>query len=672
MILKLKNSDFLMAKRLRHQRRTGCMSSIVSVLNFRHSRVTRRLLSDHKAHMTESSTGPSSPTSEVSSLTDSEEMHQGIESPKSENSEAAHTRVKELMEEEMQMDQTEKISSRSFDNRQTSQCHEFEELMNKLILIQEKRNEEQKPSFERSNSLDHKRNNPISEQPVTSKNRNFFRRRSKSHECISFNVNDTPPPSNTTNGYKVRHERSVSHFSFTEMKRKLKNAIGKSSRDSGCLEKPVVDGNSGWNSPNRDHFSSERFSRIAYGLKQDMGSRLCKSERNLNGNKEIGDMSDRVSNLYIEAKKHLHEILNNEDEDTGLIMSHSRTLGNLLCFPGYNSHSTELGRRTEPIVNESQLNEPLVNESQLNELIVNESQLNVADDDHQEPEVSDEVHQAEGVVEMLRPLSPEETEVFDMVDSTEEDELSCSPVVSPSRSSPSSNRKSEEVENTSDDRTGKPSPVSVLEPLFSDDDISPARTISRSSESSIQPLRIRFEEIVNPTKQQETCSLNHAENEESVYEYVEAVLLASDLNWDEFEQRWLSSDQILDPSLYHELQIFSSRAQHDQLLLFDTTNEILMEICDRSLAFFPGLSYCKQSIHPLPKGMDLINEVWERIESRLYCHYPRSLDQLIKKEFEISRRWMDLCSETLEVVTEVEEWIFDEMIDDTVWSLLHG
>ncbi|KAJ0837209.1 hypothetical protein HanRHA438_Chr16g0775711 [Helianthus annuus] len=70
--------------------------------------------------------------------------------------------------------------------------------------------------------------------------------------------------------------------------------------------------------------------------------------------------------------------------------------------------------------------------------------------------------------------------------------------------------------------------------------------------------------------------------------------------------------------------------------------------------------------------MDLINEVWEQIESRLYCHYPRSLDQLIKKEFEISRRWMDLCSETLEVVTEVEEWIFDDMIDDTVWSLLHG
>ncbi|KAI3743912.1 hypothetical protein L1987_56982 [Smallanthus sonchifolius] len=630
------------------------MSGIVSIFDFRHGRVTRRLLSDHRAHMTESTTGPSCPTSEVSSLMDSEETDQRIES-------LEQTLVKELMEEEMQIDQTDKISYRSFGNREididkhnpsqkASQCHDLDDLMNKLLLIHDKRNQEQKPtSFERSNSLDHNRNNPRSEEPVTRKNRNFFRRRSKSHECISFNDNDTPLPSNMANGFKVRHERSVSQFSFTEIKKKLKNAIGKSSRDSGCLEKPVVDGNSGWSSPNRDHFYSERFS---YGFKQDTGSRLCKSERKLSGNEEIGDMSDRISNIYIEAKKHLHELLNNEDEDTELIVSHSRTLGNLLSFPGYNSRSSDSGHRTE--------------------LVVNESQLNVTDDGHQEPEVSDEVHQAEGVVEILKPLSPEEHEVFEVADLTEEDELPCSPVVSPSRSSLASNRKSEEVENTSDDRTGKPSPVSVLEPLFSDDDISPARTISRSAESSIQPLRIRFEETVAPTKNQETCILNHAENEESVYEYVEAVLLASDLNWDEFEQRWLSSAQILDPSLYHELQIFSSRARHDQLLLFDTTNEILNEVCDCSLAFFPRLSYYKPRIHTLPKGMDLINEVWERIESCINCRYPRSLDHLIKKDFEVSRTWIDLCSETREIVTEIEEWIFDDMIDDTVFSLLHG
>ncbi|XP_076950335.1 uncharacterized protein LOC143623268 [Bidens hawaiensis] len=653
--MKIKNVDFLMARRLKRQNRdrSGCMSGIVSIFDFRHGKVTRRLLSDHGAHMTESTTGPSCATSEVSSLMDSEDiMHPPIESPKSVNSDLLHTRVKELMEEDMQNDQTEKISNTLFDNREIN----IEDLMNKLILIDEKRNQEQKPTpFERSNSLDHKRFNQISESPVTRKPRNLFRRRSKSHECISLNDNDTPLRSNTANMFKVHHERSVSQFSFTEIKKKLKNAIGK--RDSGCLEKPVVDGNSGWNSPNRDHFYSERFTRIPSGF---TGSVFCRSERKLSGNEEFGDMSDQVSNIYIEAKKHLHELLKNEDEDTELVMmSRSRTLGNLLSFPGYTSRSSELGRRTEPVVNESQ--------------------PSMTDDDRQEPKVSGEVHEAEGTVsdntntdveKILEPDSPKEVEVINIADLTElEDELSCSPTASPTKSTLESNTKDEEVENTSDDKTGKPSPVSVLEPLFSDDDVSPARTISRSSESSIQPLRIRFEETVTPSKTQETYILNHAENEESAYEYVEAVLLASDLNWDEFEQRWLCSAEILDPSLYNELQVFSSRAPHDQLLLFDATNEILKEVCDCSLDLFPGLSQCKPSIHPVPKGMDLINEVWERLESRIYCHYPRSLDQLIKKDFKACGTWMDLRLEAREIVMEVEEWIFEDMVDDAVFSL---
>lgn len=39
--------------------------------------------------------------------------------------------------------------------------------------------------------------------------------------------------------------------------------------------------------------------------------------------------------------------------------------------------------------------------------------------------------------------------------------------------------KTEELEISPGDRTGKPSPISILEPFFSDDDVSPARTVSR-------------------------------------------------------------------------------------------------------------------------------------------------------------------------------------------------
>lgn len=676
MMLKFKNSDFLTARRSKqrlsrqNKDRGGCMSGLVSIFDFRHGRITRRMLSDHTTHLTESTTGPSYPTSEVNSIMDSEEMHLWIESLNGEKAETVRTRVKELMEEEMYGDQTGdlecdhhvhshehtgKTSSRSFDSceiskvppQKTPHYHDLKDLVNELLLIHQKRNEEQKPkSIERSNSLENERNNPKSDEPVIHKPRNFFKRRSKSHECISLNVNNSPLPSNRTNGF--HSERSTSQFSFTEIKRKLKNAIGRSPRDSGCRENPVVDGSSRWSSPNRDQFFSERFSRISNEFKtQDGVSRLHKSETKPMENYEFGDTSYRISNIYIEAKKHLSEILSIGDEDTEFMEErHSRTLGKLLSFPEYNSP-----RGNSPKVNESQ---PFVVEN-----------------DHQEPEVLDEVLETEGVLEIVKPPSPIDIEVVDVADLTEEDELSCSPPASPSGSSLAVNRKTEEVENTTDDKTGKPSPVSVLEPMFSDDDISPARTISRSAEASIQPLRIRFEEVVPPPKNQETRIRNLVENDESAFEYVEAVLLASDLNWDDFEKRWLSSTQILDSSLYDELQIFSSQPTHNQRLLFDSTNEILKEVCDRSLGFFPDLPFVKPNIHPLPKGMDLINEVWERIESRIEGPYPRSLDQLIRRDLEVSRMWMDLRSETREIVIETEESIFDDLIDDTLLSLMH-
>ncbi|XP_071709041.1 uncharacterized protein [Rutidosis leptorrhynchoides] len=623
MIMKLKKCDFIMAKRLKRRfdqhnnDRSGCMSGIISVFDFRHGRITRRMLEDHSPQLTESSIGPSCSSSEVTSLMDLKELHQHNDSSKNKESETTRTRVKELMEEDMHCDQT----------GDHEDC-DFKDFVNKILVIHQI-NEEQNPkSLERSNSLDHKRNNPSSEDPLKGKNGNFFKRRSKSHECLSLNDNSTPLPSNTTNEF--HHERSVSNFSFMEIKKKLKNAIRRSPKYSECQEKLVVDKNSGWSSPNTNHFYSERFSKISNGfIEKDEVSRLCKSERK--SSVEFGDRSDRISNIYVDAKKHLSEMLNNGDEETELtVLSHSRSLGKLLSFPNYKYSPRK------------------------NSLMVDESQPLVKGDNRQESETSDDVHQAEGIIQIIEAHSSEKNEAFNATLLITEDELPCSPIASPSSSSLTISRKIEEIESTLDDKNGKPSPVSVLEPLYSDDDISPARTISRSSESSVQPLRIRFEE--------ETCNLNHIESEESVYEYVEALFLASDLNWDEFEKKWLSSTQILDSSLYSEIQLFSSRPTHDQRLLFDTTNEILNEVCDHSFGLFPKLSYFKPNISPFSKGMSIINEVWERIESRFNCHYRISLDQLIKKDFEVLSSWTDPHSDTQDIVMEMEELVFDDMV----------
>lgn len=149
------------------------------------------------------------------------------------------------------------------------------------------------------------------------------------------------------------------------------------------------------------------------------------------------------------------------------------------------------------------------------------------------------------------------------------------------------------------------------------------------------------------------------------------MLLASDLNWDEFEKRWLASIQILDSTLFDEVEIFSSRPSHDQRLLFDSSNEILKEVCDCYLDFSLQLSFIKQNIQPIPKGVNLINEVWERIESRLKDNYFLSLDHLVKKDLKISRTWMDLCSDSRDVVFEIDESIFEDIMDDSLMSLFN-
>lgn len=152
------------------------------------------------------------------------------------------------------------------------------------------------------------------------------------------------------------------------------------------------------------------------------------------------------------------------------------------------------------------------------------------------------------------------------------------------------------------------------------------------------------------------------EDEESAFEYVEAVLLGSGLNWDEYLLRWLLSDQILDPSLFDDVQLFSSRS-HDQKLLFDCTDKVLKETCER---YFTRSSV-KQGIHPIPNGMNLINEVWEGVEIKILQHpASHSLEQLVRKDMPKLEKWMDLYFETDHIVIELEKIIIDEMVEELI------
>ncbi|KAI3741307.1 hypothetical protein L1987_58979 [Smallanthus sonchifolius] len=731
------------------------------MFDFRHSRAPRRLLSDRRRNTDNNTHGSSHPTSEAKP-TNSQEMRPSIEDGEKITKptfDLMSTRVKELIEEEIFIDQDSKSVRKDHEQKntsktlkkssneeisinhqvsaqKTSQYHDLEALVKEILLIYKKRNEQNgildtgaKGSFplieekllpaveallnEKSANGDHKNihhskemfqmlssnkemflkilqdQNSILlnedqksksklkptdqglEEPVTRKHRKFFRRRSKSQESISLNekgriviLKSGSSENQTLVENDTHSERNGSHFSFTEIKRRLKHAMGKDRTLPGPTERTGKMGfGGGWSSPNRDHFYTERFARVTNGVKTgDRFSKLRESET------ENENANNRISNIYVEAKKHLSEMLTNGDEDAESMMrSLPKSLGRILSLREYNSYSpmTSPRVRTRPLSCEDL---PMVNKSQPLMTIDNFERKVVVPDDMT----------CEGVQEVVKSPSCDEEH--------KEQTEACEPRDTPNEDQPSDSLESdlheEEIPSSSEIANGlsvaskteehkiispgKPSPISVLDSLFSDDDISPARTVSLPVEAAVQPLCIQFDETVSCAENQQIRITDSGESEESPFEYLEAVLLSSDLNWSEFENRWISLAQILDVSIFHEVETFSGRAKYDQKLLFDSTNEALEDVCNR---FIPESSFIKLNVWPVPKGMDLINEVWSRVESCLCKVYPRDLSKLVRNDLETSRMWLDLRSESREIVDKIEESIFEETIDDTLLSL---
>lgn len=221
-----------------------------------------------------------------------------------------------------------------------------------------------------------------SEEHVNPKKRHFFRRRAKSQEKFPSMENEhseasnrivilKPGPTGLRN-FQIENsldsspecpsivrntgpnDRVGSHFFLSEIKRKLKHAIGKQqheismtgmsnrfrfkSRNIGDSEKGGGKGNNGMSSPSKDHFYIERVARPSSGSKRtDKTGKMKDSEISIKPETD-GLPSQRISNIYIEAKKHLSEMLSNGDEVVDLGgRKVPKTLGRILSLPEYNS-----------------------------------------------------------------------------------------------------------------------------------------------------------------------------------------------------------------------------------------------------------------------------------------------------------------------------------------------
>ncbi|XP_073118847.1 uncharacterized protein [Henckelia pumila] len=555
---------------------------------------------------------------------------------------------------------------------------------------------------------------------------------------------------------KGQNVRNSSQFSFHEIKRKLMHAMGKEKqgisldgltvklsckhRNGNSGEKGVSGENLAWSSPNRNHFYTEKFTKLSTSFRKGEQAGNLKAKGSAIVDETCQHQRLGVSSIYIEAKKHLSDILNNEDENAESITEQlHKSLGRILSFPDYNSSPccspgkhgdgsmfitahmrlSPRGIATNGQLQENSNNYPsssIPNLDSQRRISVGTSDdkveslgmnvdVGVSDDQERCLEnqtviggtiIADVVEIEEMAESMLYEdnvltISSESISGdIQNVDFKEgenresaaknledpscrsgfvlEDQILSSPTVSPTQSPVSC-----EVE-TSDclhEKMERPSPISVLEPLFPYDDVSPASTKSQLVEKDIPPLHIHFEEQ-SSASDQGICVRISLEDEESAFEYVEAVLLGSGLNWDEFLSRWLSSHEILDSSLFDEVELFSSRPHHDQKLLFDCANEALKEVCDRYFRCFSGISNHKQNIRPVAKGMDLIHEVWREVEWHVCEHQsPRCLEKLVERDMARSGKWMNLQSDLEVICFEMWETVIEDLVEDIILSCIN-
>lgn len=232
-----------------------------------------------------------------------------------------------------------------------------------------------------SNLSEEKSGNLKFDESSSRKHRNFFRRRSKSLESYPLGgekdfqsankivilkpgpagaqspetdimVNSLPLQSHNMDN-KVHNERNTSQFSFTEIKRKLRHAMGKErqgiSPDRLTLkyspkhqngnngDKGSTGENFGWSSPNRNHFYTERFTVSSPSFKK--GEPVGKLKDN--GSAVVNETCQYPrlggSSIYSEAKKHLSEMLKNGDENPESVTGQlPKSLGRILSLPEYN------------------------------------------------------------------------------------------------------------------------------------------------------------------------------------------------------------------------------------------------------------------------------------------------------------------------------------------------
>ncbi|XP_048605973.1 uncharacterized protein LOC106388707 isoform X2 [Brassica napus] len=429
---------------------------------------------------------------------------------------------------------------------------------------------------------------------------------------------------------KIEKERnSSSHFFLSEIKRKLKQAIRKEQRERGFPK----------NVPTKDHFFLERMAKPS-----------SKSQKNKNED----DRKQKVSNIYVEARKHLSEMLmlNNGDVDSNTTTRQiqNSSLGNILSLPDYLSPLSSPWEKRETHV--SLPNHAIKN----NDLEDGTANTAGSEDDVMITNEIDIVPE-EAIPTLVGDLPRAEAhdEQIDGIISKQASDEERQPPVSSSVASPSHCL----AKSAEDCKSAIPewsSPVSVLEPLFIEDDISPPKMRSQSDEeeAQVQPWCIHFDDKEYSVK-------TITSDKEVVFKYVRSVLDAVVSDFEELYLKAQFSDQLLEPSLISNIPFSPNQLCHDHELLFDCINEVIMELC----CCPPWASF----VAPRTRVFSTVKSIVHEVQETVYWHLlplplPHALDQIVRKDLAKPGNWLDIRCDIDCIGFETSELILEELLEE--------
>ncbi|CAO2180915.1 unnamed protein product [Urochloa humidicola] len=109
----------------------------------------------------------------------------------------------------------------------------------------------------------------------------------------------------------------------------------------------------------------------------------------------------------------------------------------------------------------------------------------------------------------------------------------------------------------------------------------------------------------------------------------------------------------------------------DQLLLFDLTNEVLLDIYKKYCVSKSKFSWFSSSGRPKPVGHRALRELWSRVSCRVDERPWSSIevDTILSKDLAKSDHWMNFERDADHMGNEVADFVFDKLLNELVLQL---